>query len=681
MCGICGAVSLDGPLQLPDGAPERMIGALRHRGPDEFGAWRDRSCFLGHARLSIIDLATGQQPLGDEDGRFWVTFNGEIFNYPELTRELEAKGHVFRTRSDTEVIVHAVQEWGERCVERFVGQFAFAVWDRDKRQLLLARDRFGIRPLFVARAGHTLLFASEMKALLAWPGFTAPLDAARLAEVFTYWTCVAPATPLKGVAQLPPGRTAVCRGSDPVADPPPAPLPDCLEVRRYWQPQFLPAADDARHLDRAAAARAAATVREKLEEATIIRLRADVPVGAYLSGGLDSSATAALVRHCTDNALRTFSVGFTDRAYDEGQWQRAMVAHLGTEHTGIEVDGEDIAARFADVVWHTETPILRTAPAPLHALSGLVREHGWKVVLTGEGADEVFCGYNIFREAKVRRFWSRRPDSSMRPLLLTRLYPYLEQSPPQFLQRFYGKGLDRPDDPLFSHRPRWQNTGMMTTFLQPEALAALQAGEPEQRLLADLPADFARWGTVARAQYLEMTTFLAGYLLSSQGDRMLMGHSVEGRFPFLDHRLVEHALSVPAATRMPLLQEKALLKDAVADLVPAAVRQRPKQPYRAPDSDSFTTGAGRRVVAEALDPAVVEAAGFWQADRVASLRRKWETGRLGSARENMAFMGVLSTQLLAAAFGPALADRLDGLELASTDIAWRDQADGPTRGN
>lgn len=678
MCGICGVMALEGRLELPEGLPERMVGSLRHRGPDEFGAWRDDACFLGHSRLSIIDLAGGQQPLSGEDDQHWIVFNGEVFNYPELTAQLQARGHVFRTRSDTEVIVHAYQEWGDRCVERFNGQFAFAIWDRPRRRLLLARDRFGILPLFVARSGRHLLFASEVKALFAWPHLERRLDPERLAEVFTYWACLSPATPFVQVAQLPPGTTAVCdldcgRGSPAPAAP--APLPAGLHVRRYWQPRFLDARDDARHPDPAATAAMAREVRDRLEQASIIRLRADVPVGAYLSGGLDSSATTALIQSTTRNRLRTFSVGFADAAYDESRWQQAMVQHLGTEHSATMVDADDIATRLDAVMWHAESPILRMAPAPLLKLSGLVREHGWKVVLTGEGADEVFAGYNIFREAKVRRFWARQPASQRRPRLLTRLYPYLQQSPPQFLARFYGQGLDRPEDLLFSHRPRWQNTGMMTTFLVPEALRALQAGEPEARLLDSLPDDFRRWGVVARAQYLEMTTFLAGYLLCSQGDRMLMGNSVEGRFPFLDHEVAEAALAMPAAARLPLLQEKALLKQAVADLVPAEIVQRPKQPYRAPDGESFRGEVGRLVVAEALGPHAVAAAGFWQPDRVASLRRKWEAGSLTSARENMAFIGVLSTQLLAQAFGASFDDRLAATRLDAGALRWRSQVD------
>ena len=678
MCGICGAVALEGQLALAENTAERMIGILRHRGPDEFGAWCDEQAFLGQARLSIIDLESGQQPLCNEDGRIWLVFNGEIFNYPELTAELEGRGHLFRTRSDTETIVHAYEEWGERCVEHFNGQFAIALWDQRRRRLFLARDRFGIRPLFIAEHQGHLLFASEIKALCAWPGFRPALDPAAIAEVFTFWVNVPPATAFAGVAQLPPGHVASIdiggmeAPSAPSSAPdPPEPIPTRLRLRRYWHPGFLPAGEDHRFVARAEEERIAAELRERLVEATTIRLRADVPVGAYLSGGLDSSTTAALIHNYTDHHLKTFSVGFEDAAFDETAWQLAMAEHIGTEHRTVTVGNDDIGGRLDEVIWHTETPILRMAPAPLYALSQLVRSENYKVVLTGEGADEVFAGYNIFREAKVRWFWSRRPQDEARARLLTRLYPYLEQSPPQFLQRFYGAGLDRPEDPFFSHRPRWNNTGMMTTFLQPEALTDLQAGRPEARLAATLPAAVADWGPVARAQYVEMTTFLAGYLLSSQGDRMLMGHSVEGRFPFLDHELADHVATLPASIKLQSLVEKSILKRSVADLLPADILRRPKQPYRAPDSASFQAGRGREVAEALLEEESLAEAGFWQAPRIAKLAAKWRAGRLTSARENMAFVGILSAQSLVRQFGPQLTATIDAAALAPGELAWR----------
>lgn len=669
MCGICGVIALDGRLDLPERTPERMIGVMRHRGPDEFGAWRDDRAFLGHARLSIIDLAGGQQPMtGRAD--HWLTFNGEIFNYVELAEELRALGHVFRTRCDTEVILRAYEEWGDACVERFNGQFAFALWDRPRRRLFLARDRYGIRPLYLAAHDGRLLFASEIKSLRAYPGFAPALDPGSVAEVSTYWVNIAPATAFTGVAQLPPGHTAVLE-ADPAGPPPTAPLPPALRIRRYWHPEFLPAAEDRRRVAPDEAASLAKDVREALVDAATIRLRADVPVGAYLSGGLDSSTTAALIHRYTDHHLKTFSVGFADRDFDETDWQQAMAAHIGTEHVTVKVDGDDIAARFPEVVWLAETPVLRTAPAPLHALSGLARSEDFKVVLTGEGADEVFVGYNIFREAKVRRFWARDPAARARSMLLTRLYPYLAQSPPEFLRRFYGQGLEDVDDPFYSHRPRWHNTGAVAKLLAVDGTVATDAlVAAEERLAVSLPADFASWGAVARAQYVEMTTFLAGYLLSSQGDRMLMGHSVEGRFPFLDHELAAVAARVPASAKLQSLVEKSILKDSVADLLPASILNRPKQPYRAPDGASFTGSVGRGIVAERLG---THGGSLWDDRRVGALRRKWEAGRLASARDNMAFVAALSGRILEHEFGPGFADRLAATELAPTDLVWRER--------
>ena len=670
MCGICGVLSFEGPLSLPEQAPERMIGIMRHRGPDEFGAWRDDSIFLGHARLSIIDLESGQQPMSSGSGRYWITFNGEIFNYIELARQLEGLGHTLRTRSDTEVIIHAYEQWGRQCVDHFNGQFAFAIWDRHTRRLFLARDRFGIRPLFMARHEGCFLFASEIKSMRAFPGFAPACDPVAMAEVCTYWVNIPPATSFAGVLQLPPGHTAIIDGA--TVEKGGMDLPGCLDMERYWHPTFLPEAEDHRFVPADEVSTMAEQVREKLVDAAVIRLRADVPVGAYLSGGLDSSTTAALIHKYTDHRLKTFSVGFTDPDFDETQWQYAMAKHIGTEHVTVKVDGDDIAGRFREVVWHTETPILRTAPAPLHALSALARREQFKVVLTGEGADEVFAGYNIFREAKVRKFWSRDPASQRRSHLLTRLYPYLAQSPPQFLRKFYGAGLDNADEPFFSHRPRWNNTSAVAAFLRPEAISTVESGAALERLAGTLPEEFVTWGPVARAQYLEMTTFMAGYLLSSQGDRMLMGNSVEGRFPFLDHQLADFAGSLPASVKLQSLVEKSILKKSVADLLPDNILSRPKQPYRAPDSASFAFPGGEDLVQEFLLDSSQPGWDLWRPERVAALVRKWQAGKMNSARDNMAFIAVLSGRMLQADFGPGFEIRVQESILAADQITWRD---------
>ena len=324
-------------------------------------------------------------------------------------------------------------------------------------------------------------------------------------------------------------------------------------------------------------------------DAARIRLRADVPVGAYLSGGLDSSVTAAIIRKYASNKLDTFSIAFEDLEFDESPFQQQMADMLDTNHQVVYCTSADVGRVFPDVVWHTETPILRTSPAPMFMLSKLVQDHNYKVVLTGEGADEILAGYNIFKETKVRRFWARNPDSQVRPLLLRRLYPYisgLSDSQGAYLTAFFGKGLSDTDSPYYSHAIRWSNTARIRRFLlrnQPGP----QKGHDWDQASVPLPPYFETWSPLAQAQYLEMSVFLSQYLLSSQGDRMLMAHSVEGRFPFLDHRVVEFCNSLPPRMKLRGLTEKWLLKQFGRQLVPTDIWQRPKQPYRAPIHRSF----------------------------------------------------------------------------------------------
>lgn len=643
MCGICGILDL-GQGAPPDPALlRRMVAALQHRGPDGNGGYCDRNVALGQSRLAIIDLQGGAQPMANEDGSLWIVFNGEIFDYVELGEELRRAGHRFRTKSDTEVVLHAYEEWGPGCVERFNGQFAFALWDRSRRRLVLARDRVGILPLYWARAdgGRRLLFASEIKALLQDDGLPRGFDPEGLAQTFTFWSPVPPRTALAGVRQLRPGTLLVIEeGAEP-------------QERVYWQPRFLEQPPRGlAHTDDRQVAELAGELRDRLEDATRLRmLRSDVPVGVYLSGGLDSSVIAALVRRFHQGPLRTFSLRFAHRDFDEGPFQQEMVRRLGTEHATIEIGYGSIAAAFPDVIRATETPVLRTAPAPLFLLSGLVRQSGYKVVLTGEGSDEFLAGYDLFREEKVRRFWARQPASELRPLLLGRLYPWMARAPAQAqaLQRsFFGRGLALLDQPHFSHIPRWSSTAALQRLFGPELKAALAGFDPVADLLARLPAAVHRWEPLGRAQYLEITTLLAGYLLCSQGDRMLMGHSVEGRFPFLDHRVMEFADALPPEVKLRVLDEKHVLKQAAQELVPPAILRRPKQPYRAPDAQSFVQDDAPAWVAELTSPEALRRAGVFAPEAVRLLLAKCRRQReeTPSNTDNMAVVGVLSTQLV-----------------------------------
>lgn len=630
MCGICGVVS-DGPppdLRLLD----KMMSRLGHRGPDSHGYYRDHRAALGHTRLAIIDTAGGAQPMHNEDGTLWVTFNGEIFNYIELAEELRALGHRFRTSSDTEVIVHAWEQWGPACFDRFNGQWALALWDNRERRLVLSRDRLGVRPLFYTRSGDRFLFASEVKALFADRTVSRSFDPAGLDQTFSYWSTVAPRTVFSGVKQLPPGHYAVLDHNG-------------FQIAPYWRISF-PARGTEPVQDTAANT---AELRERIIEATRLRfLRSDVPVGAYLSGGLDSSITAAVIARYTDAPLHTFSLRFVDREFDEGDYQRQMSAALGTQHQDIVVRPSDIVDVFPNVIQHAETPIVRAAPAPMYLLSKLVSDNGFKVVVTGEGADEVFAGYDIFREARVRMFWARDPDSARRATALELLYPWMERSPtkaPAFARSFFGRNLN-PDDPAMSHRPRWDSTAAVKMLFS----AAWQehgAAPDTDDVVAALPAESADWDPLSRAQWLEMTTLLAGYILASQGDRMLMANSVEGRFPFLDRNVVEFANQLPARHKLFGLDEKYLLKKAFADLIPAEIRHRPKQPYRAPDAASFFTADRPEWFDAVTSERVITDAGVFDPALVAGLFRKCAKsgGDKMSNTDNMRVLAIVSTQL------------------------------------
>ncbi len=639
MCGIAGCVGLHAGAAPP--AIEDLVamaGALRHRGPDEFGLYRDARAGLAHTRLSIIDLATGQQPLSNEDGTLWIVFNGEIFNYLELREELIALGHRFRTRSDTEVIVHAWEAWGEGAFGRFNGQFAVALWDSRRGRLVLARDRLGVRPLYLAEHEGRLWFASEVKAIFAGaPGFHRELDPVGLAETFTFWTVVPPQSIFRGISELEPGHVRTWENG-------------AWQDRAYWTPRYPAAPGEGFQgsLDEATERVGAA-----LEQAVSLRmLRADVPVGSYLSGGLDSSLVAALGRRVKGDRFLTFSIRFEEAEYDETPFQRAVVDRIGSDHREIVVGRQGIAAVFPEVVAHAERPLLRTAPAPLFLLSRLVRDSGIKVVLTGEGADEMFAGYDLFREGKVRRFWGRRPGSSLRAGLLKRLYPWLARSPVaqrRMAEEFFGRSREQWAAPGFAHQTRWGPAAALQRLFTDDLRHQAGAVDVVGRLLATLPAAFPDWTPLAQDQYLECKTLLSGYLLASQGDRMLMANSVEGRFPFLDADVVELANALPPSHKLWGLDEKHVLKRAARGIVPDEVVRRAKQPYRAPDALSFVGADAPAWVADAVSPEAVRRAGVFAVEGVDRLWRKCQASG-GSAplsnADNMALVGVLSTGLL-----------------------------------
>lgn len=626
MCGIAGIVRSDAAAPVARDALRRMAAALRHRGPDGWGFARDAGAGLVSTRLAIFDVPGGWQPMRAPESGALLVYNGEVYNHPELRAEL---GGCLETTSDTEVVLRLLEHDGLAALHRLNGQFAFAWWQPDARRLTLVRDRFGVRPLhWTALPDGGIAFASEATALFASGEVTAEPDLAGLDEVFTTWGPRAPRTAFRGVAQLPPGGLLVWERGEIVAR------------RAWWEPD-VGAAD--------ASPPAPGALDELLADAVRLRLRADVPVGTYLSGGLDSSLITALAQRASDHELRTFSVAFPDARYDERAHQQQVAHALGTRHHVVEAGPAEIAHGFRDAVHHAETPLIRTAPVPLMLLARATREHGITVVATGEGADELFWGYDLFKETAVRELHTRDPERA--EALLDRLYPYLDtpaaRRGPAWRRFFFEAGA--PDDPLFSHQPRIAATGVVKAFYRPEvadALAAANGADPLARLRADLPQAFTRWSPLQRAAYLELTTLLAPNLLAAQGDRVAMAHGVEGRFPFLDHRVFAHAARLPPERKLgPGLNEKAELRALARRLLPREIAARPKQPYRAPEVAPFFGEHAPAWVEERLEPRALDAVGVFDPARVAGLLRRCRAGRATGFREGMALVGILSTQV------------------------------------
>ncbi|MFK0292464.1 asparagine synthase (glutamine-hydrolyzing) [Streptomyces sp. NPDC090442] len=542
-----------------------MLSTIRHRGPDEAGYYLDDGFAMGTVRLAIVDLVDGSQPMSDPSQRYWICFNGELYNHRELRAELETLGRPFRTdHSDTEVVLQAWLQWGTDCFIRFNGAFAVAIRDAVSGDLVLARDRYGKRPLFYTDHGGDFLFASEMKAFRAFPGFRFDLDPRELATIYATWTPLPDRTPYRGIRQLPMGSVLTLSAGR-------------RSLRAYEDLSFDVAGFDGTE------AEAIEFVRETLRTSVELRLRSDVEVGVYLSGGLDSSVVTRLATQLSPHQVRTFSVAFQDKTFDESDSQRLVAEHLGTEHSSVPITGADIVDNFLSAVYHAEVPTFRTSFVPMFLLSRHVRDAGIKTVLSGEGADEAFLGYSLFRETLLRHQWQELSDDERRARLAN-LHPELAHFGPAHQAHLLGLyqqfSVERLPG-LFSHEMRYQN-GLFANRL-------LADGRDPFGDLLDLVSQapgYARMPAVHKAQWLEYKTLLPGFLLSTQGERAALAHGVENRCPFLDPAVVRAAASVNLRYDDGQV-EKALLKKAFRAELPEWTTQRPKQPYRAPGSTVF----------------------------------------------------------------------------------------------
>jgi asparagine synthase (glutamine-hydrolysing) len=552
MCGIAGIVRWDGQ-PASAGSVEAMCDVMRHRGPDDAGLWTQGPAALGMRRLSIIDLETGQQPVSNEDGTVWVVLNGEIYNYQELRRELIRRGHQFRTTGDTETIVHLYEDYGPDLVDRLRGMFAIAVWDVRARQLLLARDRLGIKPLFYACLQGGLAFASELKCLLQLPEVVPRLSWPAVGHLFAFLATPASQSIVDGVQKLEPAHRAILRGDG------------RLRTERYWDVEFV--ADEA-----ASEAELVGRLREALRESVELHMRSDVPVGAFLSGGIDSSAVVATMQRLAPHPIKTFSIGFAERTHDETAHARRVAASFGTDHheLRLEPQGLEIVERLA---WYLDEPFGDSSAIPTFMVSKLAAEHV-KVVLTGDGGDEIFGGYDKYVVERREQQFDRIP----RPL--RRVLAVIGEALPEgttgrnFLRHLgYEGGRRYLDASTMFGMPEQER------LFRPGVFEQIQSHDPAAAAMALLRARPGAW--LSALQYYDLRGYLPLDILTKV-DRMTMAHSIEARPPLLDHRLVEFAATVPAAFALHGRTTKYLFKQAMRGLLPDAIIDRPKQGFALP---------------------------------------------------------------------------------------------------
>ncbi|HPT25519.1 MAG TPA: asparagine synthase (glutamine-hydrolyzing) [Bryobacteraceae bacterium] len=569
MCGIAGFVTDHQEKQADPELTRAMCGRMAHRGPDGYGHFEEGPVALGHLRLSIIDLEGGWQPIGNEDGRLQVVFNGEIYNYRELRSELQAKGHQFTTNSDTEVLVHLYEEVGERMAERLNGMFAFAIWDRRAGELFLARDRFGKKPLYYSTStpGYRILFASELKAFAAVPGVDSTFRPESVADFLAFSYVPDPDSIYRSIQKLPPATTLTRTAGG-------------ARLRRYWTLEFGESGSEVQNVAR--------DLGELASDAVTKRMISDVPLGAFLSGGVDSSGVVAYMSQAAAGRVKTFSIGFTAKEFDETAYARQIVSRYGTDHYERTVT-PDISEMLGVLVHHFDEPFGDSSAVPTLYLSRMTRERV-TVALSGDGADEIFGGYRRYRfgvaEERVRQRYlgsfGRRLAASV-----GRVYPKFDYLPRPLRAKatLQNLGLEL-GDAYFSSMTTFRDQGLRN-ILAPELLAALGGYDPREAYRERFRR-VAHLGPLEQMQAVDMETWLPGDILV-KADRATMAYSLEGRSPWLDYRIAEYAARLPSSWKIKGLQGKHGFKKLLEPLVPNEILYRPKMGFSVPLAHWFRT--------------------------------------------------------------------------------------------
>ena len=625
MCGIAGFISEN----CHEDTLICMGNAISHRGPDESGYYFSAPAGFVSKRLSIVDVKDGKQPAFNEDQTVVVVFNGEIFNYKQLRKELEAKGHHFSNNSDTAVLPHMYEQYGIGMFERLLGQFAVAVYDINSRKLILARDRMGIIPLSYYFKNGEFFFGSEFKAILATQRVGRVLSYEAIFDVFTFWSAQQDRTILRDVFSVLPGGYLVFQNNR-------------IVTNTYFKLQY-------REInDRVDFGKTLEETEALLVQAVQRRLIGDVKISTYLSGGLDSSLITSILASRFDSSVEAFSIGFEDNRFDESQYQKIVCSHLGLRHNSLMFKNSEIPELIKKIIWHTETPLLRAGPIPLFKLSELVNDYNVKVVLSGEGADELFGGYDIFREVKIKNYLKKYPDSTFRKQLFRTINQFsdtrMQSAPAGSLNYFYTHNSN--EGPLNSHYSRWGQFSFFQRFFSDglkSEIQKMQYPNYTRSLNLDSSQAISKWTDIQKSQYLEIETFLSRYLLASQGDRMSMANSVEVRYPFLDDELVEYSMSIKDTYKIKALKEKYILKKIAEKYLPRELLNRQKFPYRSPlDAGKIMSDSYMQHV---LSEENIARFGVFSAEKIHGFINSILTRDLLTERETMLLMGIVTTQV------------------------------------
>ena len=622
MCGIAGFVEPNPALTAIERRDviQHMCDVIAHRGPDDEGFYVDGGMALGMRRLSIIDLATGHQPISNEDGSVRIVFNGEIYNYAELRAGLLQRGHQFRTNSDTETIVHLYEELGDRCVEKLRGMFGFAIWDTREQKLLLARDRIGKKPMHYAQAGGAFIFGSEIKSLLQHPSMRRETNLESVSDFLSFGYVPEPQTAFRGIHKLLPGHTLTFKNGQ-------------VSTRCYWDFKYngdnAPPKDERTYIEE---------LRHEIDEAVRIRLIGEVPLGAFLSGGIDSSTVVGTMAGLMEQPVKTFSIGFSEASFDELEFARVTAQRFKTDHHEFIVT-PDVCRLVEEIVWHHDEPFADVSSIPTYVVSKMAREHV-TVVLSGDGGDEVFAGYERYAIHKRREVFERIPGAARRGMMLP-----LSHALPRFTPgKNYLRNIALDPAARYVDSLAFFDEKTKRRLLSDQAARLLRQHDSTAafRQLFNVPTSPER---IDHLIYLDSKTYLPGDILAKV-DRMSMAHSIETRAPLLDHKLIEYVQTIPGSLKLHGMETKHILKRAVAGLVPDEIIHRQKKGFNVPIRQWFKREL-KDLLNDTLSDQRTRERGLLNARAVRALVNEHQLGRRDHARQ---LWGLLTLELWHRAF-------------------------------